>query len=110
VRTWVIFWVDLSLHVGGTDVGQFTNTPAIATRADQIYIAQFSGYPNRPMRKLKPEAGSFFEKLAAAAANRAIVVEYGALSMQPTPFPLFTALAKGLTIRGYVVSKITRPR
>lgn len=55
-----------------------------------------------------PVAGSFLEKLADAAAREGIVIEYGALSMQPTPFPLMTALAKGLTVRGYTLMEITR--
>jgi len=41
-----------------------------------------------------PVAGPFLEKLAAAAATGGIIFEYGALSMQPTPFPLFTALVR----------------
>jgi NADPH:quinone reductase-like Zn-dependent oxidoreductase len=55
-----------------------------------------------------PVAGPFLEKLAEAAAVGGIVFEYGALSMQPTPFPLFTALIKGLCIRGYTLLEITR--
>src|SRR5260370_5988753 len=39
-----------------------------------------------------PVAGPFLEKLAQAAAPSGIIFQYGALSMQPTPFPLFTAL------------------
>jgi NADPH:quinone reductase-like Zn-dependent oxidoreductase len=54
-----------------------------------------------------PVAGPFLEKLAAAAPVGGIVVVYGALSMQPTPFPLRTALRKALSIRGYSVSEIT---
>ena len=54
-----------------------------------------------------PVAGPFLEKLAEAAAPAGIIVEYGALSMQPTPFPLFAALAKGLSIRGYIMTEIT---
>src|SRR5208282_3131970 len=54
-----------------------------------------------------PVAGQFLEKLAEAAAPGGIVFEYGALSMQPTPFPLLTALGKGLCIRGYSVLEIT---
>jgi NADPH:quinone reductase-like Zn-dependent oxidoreductase len=57
---------------------------------------------------LDPVAGPFLEKLAEAAAVGGIVFEYGALSMQPTPFPLFTALTKGLCIRGYTLLEITR--
>jgi NADPH:quinone reductase-like Zn-dependent oxidoreductase len=55
-----------------------------------------------------PVAGPFLEKLAEAAAVGGIVFEYGALSMQPTPFPLFAALIKGLCFRGYTLSEITR--
>lgn len=32
----------------------------------------------------------------------------GWLSMRPTPFPLLTALGKGLSIRGYSLMEITR--
>ena len=48
-----------------------------------------------------PVAGPFVETLAAAAAPGGIIFEYGALSMQPTPFPLMAALPKGLAVRGY---------
>ena len=54
-----------------------------------------------------PVAGPFLEKLAEAAAPGGIVFEYGALSMQPTPFPLLSALTKGLSIRGYSLMEIT---
>lgn len=55
-----------------------------------------------------PVAGPFLEKLAEVAAPGGIVFEYGALSMQPTPFPLLMALGKGLSIRGYTLMEITR--
>jgi NADPH:quinone reductase-like Zn-dependent oxidoreductase len=55
-----------------------------------------------------PVAGLFLEKLAEAAEMGGIIFEYGLLSMQPTPFPLFTALPKGLSIRGYSLMEITR--
>src|SRR5271165_1055291 len=54
-----------------------------------------------------PVAGPFLEKLAEVAAPGGIVFEYGALSMQPTPFPLSSALTKGLSIRGYTLFEIT---
>ena len=53
-----------------------------------------------------PVAGPFLEKLAQAAAPGASIFEYGALSPSPTPFPLFEALSKGLTIRGYTLFEI----
>ncbi len=54
-----------------------------------------------------PVAGPFLEKLAGAAAPGGVIFEYGALSMAPTPFPLFDALGKGLNIRGYTLFLIT---
>jgi len=55
-----------------------------------------------------PVAGPLLEMLAAAAAPRATIFEYGALAPAPTPFPLFTALAKGLTVRGYTLFEIVK--
>jgi NADPH:quinone reductase-like Zn-dependent oxidoreductase len=55
-----------------------------------------------------PVAGSFLEKLAAAAAPGGLIFEYGALASQPTAFPLFAAIGKGLTVRGYTLFEIVR--
>jgi NADPH:quinone reductase-like Zn-dependent oxidoreductase len=55
-----------------------------------------------------PVAGPFLEKLARAAAPGATIFEYGSLSMEPTPYPLFDALGKGLGIRGYLLFEIVR--
>lgn len=55
-----------------------------------------------------PVAGPLVEKLAETAAPHGILFEYGALSTQPTPFPLFASLAKWLTVRGYTLWEITR--
>ena len=52
-------------------------------------------------------AGPLLEKLADAAASGAIIFEYGALSPEPTIFPLFSSLKKGLTVRGYTLFEIT---
>lgn len=53
-----------------------------------------------------PISGPIVEKLAEATAPLGIIFEYGALSYEPTPFPLFAALSKGLTIRGYTLREI----
>ena len=53
-----------------------------------------------------PIAGPFLETLAQAAAPGGTIYEYGALSMQPTPFPLFAALGKNLSIRGYTLHEV----
>jgi len=55
-----------------------------------------------------PVGGPTLLDLAAAAAKGATIFEYGALSPEPTPFPLFPALVKGLTIRGYTLFEITQ--
>jgi NADPH:quinone reductase-like Zn-dependent oxidoreductase len=54
-----------------------------------------------------PVAGPSLKKLAEAAATHGTIFEYGALSTQPTPFPLFEVLGKWLTIRGYTLIEIT---
>ena len=53
-----------------------------------------------------PVAGKELENLAEAAATNAIIFVYGALSPDPTPFPLFAALGKGLWFRGYTLFEI----
>ena len=53
-----------------------------------------------------PVAGPFVEQLVGAAANHGILIEYGALSLQPTPFPLGPAMHKQLTMRGYTLREI----
>jgi NADPH:quinone reductase-like Zn-dependent oxidoreductase len=53
-----------------------------------------------------PIAGKGIELLAQAAAVGGTIFEYGALALEPTPFPLFTALSKGLSVRGYTLREI----
>ncbi len=55
-----------------------------------------------------PVAGPLLEQLAAVTAPGGIIFEYGALAPHPTPFPLFPALSKGLTIRGYTLFEIVK--
>jgi NADPH:quinone reductase-like Zn-dependent oxidoreductase len=55
-----------------------------------------------------PVAGPFIEKLAEAAANGGIIFQYGLLSGEPTPFPLFTALRNALSVRGYYLGEVTQ--
>ncbi|MEI9978719.1 MAG: zinc-dependent alcohol dehydrogenase family protein [Edaphobacter sp.] len=50
-----------------------------------------------------PIGGKIVESLAEAAATKGIIFEYGALAPEPTPYPLFTALSKFLTIRAYTL-------
>jgi len=53
-----------------------------------------------------PIGGKILDSLAAATAPKGIIFEYGALASEPTPYPLFTALAKGLTIRAYTLFEL----
>lgn len=53
-------------------------------------------------------AGPFLDKLAKAAIPGGVIIEYGALSLQPTPYPLADALAGGLLVRGYTLFELTR--
>jgi NADPH:quinone reductase and related Zn-dependent oxidoreductases len=53
-----------------------------------------------------PIGGKGLETLAAATARNGIIIEYGALATDPTPYPLFAALSKQLTIRGYTLFEI----
>jgi NADPH:quinone reductase-like Zn-dependent oxidoreductase len=55
---------------------------------------------------LDPVGGPSFEPLTASMARGGILIEYGALSPEPTPFPLFTVLAKTLTLKGFLYSEI----
>ena len=54
-----------------------------------------------------PIAGPILNELAEAAAQGAKIIEYGALDSEPTPYPLFAALSKGLVIEGYTLFQIT---
>src|ERR1700723_77698 len=53
-----------------------------------------------------PIAGKGVEVLAQAAAFGGTIFEYGALASGPTPFPLFAALSKGLSVRGYTLREV----
>ena len=53
-----------------------------------------------------PIGGKGIEALAAAASFGGTIFEYGALAAGPTPFPLFTALGKGLAVRGYTLFEV----
>jgi NADPH:quinone reductase-like Zn-dependent oxidoreductase len=50
--------------------------------------------------------GPAFEPLTAAMSRGGILIEYGGLSPEPTPFPLFSVLSKNLTLRGYLIHEI----
>ncbi|MBX9686803.1 MAG: zinc-dependent alcohol dehydrogenase family protein [Candidatus Obscuribacterales bacterium] len=53
-------------------------------------------------------AGPILMQLAKAAAYGASIFEYGALSLEATPFPLMLSLEKALTVRGYTLFQINK--
>jgi len=53
-----------------------------------------------------PIGGPGIEQLAEATRRGGIIIEYGALSSEPSPFPLFTVLGKSLTLRGYLLHEV----
>jgi len=53
-----------------------------------------------------PVGGKGIQALAAAAAVGGIVFQYGALSMEPTPFPMYLALKKHLWFKGYTLFEV----
>ncbi|MBA3677519.1 MAG: zinc-dependent alcohol dehydrogenase family protein [Sphingosinicella sp.] len=55
-----------------------------------------------------PIGGPIFGPLTGAMSRGGILIEYGGLSPEPTPFPLFAVLAKCLTLRGYLMHEIVR--
>ncbi|WP_322028413.1 zinc-dependent alcohol dehydrogenase family protein [Paraburkholderia sp. J76] len=50
--------------------------------------------------------GSLVEPLTASMARGGLLIEYGGLSREPTPFPLPQVLSKTLTLRGYLVHEV----
>jgi len=55
-----------------------------------------------------PIGGPGVEKLMEAAAYHGIFFVYGSLSLQPTPFPLRSAVMKGLSMRAYSLLELRR--
>jgi len=54
-----------------------------------------------------PVGGPAVYQLTEVMSPLGILFQYGALSTEPTPLPLFTVLGKSLTIRGYVLFEFT---
>jgi len=84
----------------GADHVIVTDEEDLAARVDEIT----SGRGARLV--FDPVAGKGLEALAKATAVNGIIFEYGALATDPTPFPLFAALTKHLTIKGYTLFEL----
>jgi NADPH:quinone reductase-like Zn-dependent oxidoreductase len=55
-----------------------------------------------------PVAGSELEQVAQTMRPEGMIFVYGALAPEPTPFPLFAAIGKSLTVRGYSLFSIVQ--
>jgi NADPH:quinone reductase-like Zn-dependent oxidoreductase len=88
------------LHELGADHVIATAEEDLVTRVDKIT----GGKGARVL--FDPVAGPFVEQLCAAAGIHAILIEYGSLSLKPTPFPLVVAMHKQLTMRGYTLREV----
>lgn len=97
-----------------------TRTPAkkqelLSLGADHVIVTAEEDYESR-IREITngsgvrvtfdPIGGPLLEQLAAASAPGGIIVEYGRLSGQPTPFPVVPVIGKGLTLRGYTLREV----
>jgi NADPH:quinone reductase-like Zn-dependent oxidoreductase len=78
---------------------------AVAEEDLEARLQQIAG-PNGVRVVFDAIGGPIFEPLTAAMARGGILIEYGGLSAEPTPFPLFTVLGKSLSLRGYLVHEI----
>lgn len=83
--------------------------------ADHVIATQEEDLPERVMEitggqgarvVFDPVGGPALEPLTAAMATGGILLAYGALSPEPSPFPLFTVLGKTLTLKGYLYAEI----
>jgi len=91
---------DALLHAGAKYV--------IVTEEEDLVAAVQRITNNKGARVVfDPVGGPTINLLAAATAQRGIIFQYGALSSEPTPLPLFTMLAKQLTIRGYTLFELS---
>lgn len=79
----------------------------IATEESDLVAGVMAITGNRGARVIfDPVGGPDVEILAQAAAERGVIIIYGGLSGQPTPYPHWPAALKGLSLRGWVASEI----
>lgn len=57
-----------------------------------------------------PIDGPILSRLVEVSSNHGRIIEYAALDNEPTPYPLFTVLAKYLVIQGYTIFEITQDK
>ena len=78
----------------------------VATEEEDLVEGDEDNRWSRCAVVLDPVGGPSFEPLTESMARGGILLQYGALSGEPTPFPLFSVLGKSLTLKGYLYSEI----
>lgn len=112
--------IQIAKHIGATVVaitrGNEKRQPLLDAGADHVIATNDEDLVESVMSltdgkganlAFDPIGGQMLSQLAEAAAPSGTIIEYGALSPEPTVYPLFAALGKSLTIRGYVLFEIT---
>lgn len=76
---------------------------------DEDIVAEVNRITNNKGARVvfDPIGGPAINKLAEATAHGGIIFQYGALSPEPTPLPLFTIIGKQISIRGYTLFGLT---
>ena len=112
--------IQIANHVGATPIA-VTRTSAkrpalfnagaahvVATDEEDLAtrLAEIAG-PEGIRVVFDPVAGPIFEPLTTAMSRGGVLIEYGGLSVEPTPFPIGNVLGKGLTLRGYLMHEIS---
>ncbi|MCG7984632.1 NADPH:quinone reductase [Candidatus Thiodiazotropha endoloripes] len=110
----------IAKHIGATVVaitrGNEKRQPLLDAGADHVIATNDADLVESVMSltdgkganlAFDPIGGSMLSQLAETATPGGMIIEYGALSPEPTVYPLFAALGKGLTVRGYVLFEIT---
>jgi NADPH:quinone reductase-like Zn-dependent oxidoreductase len=81
----------------------------IATQEEDLVSGLAGITKNQGVRVvLDAVGGPLFEPLTESMSRGGMLIEYGGLSREPTPFPLPSVLSKTLTLRGYLVHEIIR--
>lgn len=82
-------------------------THVIVTQEENLSSTILEITKNKGARVIfDPVGGKTVIDLAKGAAQNGIIFQYGALSLEPTPFPLMLAITKLLTMRGYMLFEI----
>ena len=103
-----------AVSIAATRTGEKRNA-LLKAGAQHVIVTQQQDLTKEVMRvtagkgariALDPVAGQDVEALATAMGDGGTIFLYGALAGEPTPFPLFPALAKNLVLRGYTLFSI----